>query len=97
MGGGVDVSATSTRLTGLTHRHAEWRDLRVLVAGNGVSGFAAADALLERGALVTVVDGQAPLPGSVPEERARILDILGATAKVFGIIDPAWVILNYAA
>lgn len=41
---------------GLTHRDADWSGLRVLVAGLGVSGFAAADALLERGAHVLGVD-----------------------------------------
>ncbi len=50
----------------------------MLVAGLGVSGFAAADALLDRGATVLVVDGQEPAEGSAMSERARILDILGA-------------------
>ena len=45
---------------GLTHRDADWSGLRVVVAGLGISGFAAADALLERGAHVTIVDGAAP-------------------------------------
>ncbi|MDF3045463.1 MAG: UDP-N-acetylmuramoyl-L-alanine--D-glutamate ligase [Ornithinibacter sp.] len=66
------------RLGGLTHRDAHWAGLRVLVAGLGVSGFAAADALLERGAEVTVVDGKEPADGTILTERARILDILGA-------------------
>ena len=69
---------TSGRLAGLTHRDADWAGLRVLVAGLGVSGFAAADALLERGAMVTVVDGARPVGGDALAERARILDILGA-------------------
>ncbi len=66
------------RLAGLTHRDADWAGLRVVVAGLGVSGFAAADALLERGAEVTVVDAAEPTEGSTVGERARILDILGA-------------------
>jgi UDP-N-acetylmuramoylalanine--D-glutamate ligase len=65
-------------LATLTHRDADWAGLRVLVAGLGVSGFAAADALLERGAQVTVVDGVRPAEGSAMAERERILDILGA-------------------
>ncbi|MFL6150873.1 MAG: UDP-N-acetylmuramoyl-L-alanine--D-glutamate ligase [Ornithinibacter sp.] len=69
---------TIDRVAGLTHRDADWAGLRVLVTGLGVSGFAAADALLERGAEVTVVDATDPAPGSVMSERARILDILGA-------------------
>ena len=40
------MSARSTdRLAALTHRDADWSGLRVVVAGLGVSGFAAADAL----------------------------------------------------
>ncbi len=74
---------TTDRLAALTHRDADWAGLRVCVAGLGVSGFAAADALLERGADVTVVDGVAPADGSAMSERARILDILGAHL-VFG-------------
>jgi UDP-N-acetylmuramoylalanine--D-glutamate ligase len=85
---------TTDRLAALTHRDADWAGLRVLVAGLGVSGFAAADALLERGAVVTVVDGLAPADGSVMSERARILDILGAHLvfgpdAVAGLPDPA--------
>jgi UDP-N-acetylmuramoylalanine--D-glutamate ligase len=85
---------TTDRLAALTHREADWAGLRVCVAGLGVSGFAAADALLERGAVVTVVDGLAPADGSVMSERARILDILGAHLvfgpdAVAGLPDPA--------
>ncbi|WP_226344727.1 UDP-N-acetylmuramoyl-L-alanine--D-glutamate ligase [Agilicoccus flavus] len=60
---------------GLDHGGADWAGLRVLVTGLGVSGFAAADALLERGCEVRAVDA-----GSAPAmtERARILEILGA-------------------
>ena len=74
---------TADRLADLADRDADWAGLRVLVAGLGVSGFAAADALLERGAVVTVVDGVEPADGSLMAERARILDILGAHL-VFG-------------
>ncbi|MFW5470270.1 UDP-N-acetylmuramoyl-L-alanine--D-glutamate ligase [Knoellia sp. CPCC 206435] len=72
---------SSDRLDGLTHREADWAGLRVLVAGLGVSGFAAADALLERGAHVVVVDGSSA--ESTPEmaERARILEILDAELR----------------
>lgn len=66
-------------LSSLTHRDAPgWGDLSVLVTGLGVSGFAAADALLERGARVTVIDGQVPAEGSALAERAEILEVLGA-------------------
>ena len=64
---------------GLTHRDADWSGLRVLVLGLGVSGFAAADALLERGAVVTATSADAT---EAIVERARILDILGATVHL---------------
>ncbi len=66
------------RLSSLTHRDADWSGLRAVVTGLGVSGFAAADALLEHGAEVRVVDGQRPEPGTPMAERARILEVLGA-------------------
>ena len=65
----------------LTHRDAPWGDLRVLVAGIGVSGFAAADALAQRGARVLVVDAATPAPGTTPYERARILEILDVEVR----------------
>ena len=67
---------------GLTHRDADWRGLRVLVAGLGISGFAAADALWERGAIVTVVDGASPGTHRAVDERAQILDVLGVTVRL---------------
>ena len=67
----MSAGSPTDRLAGLTHRDADWADLAVLVTGLGVSGFAAADALLERGARVTVVDGAEPAPGSPMAERAR--------------------------
>ncbi|WP_370892363.1 UDP-N-acetylmuramoyl-L-alanine--D-glutamate ligase [Janibacter sp. GXQ6167] len=68
-----------TNLDALTHRDAPgWAGLNVLVTGLGVSGFAAADALLERGANVTVVDGKEPAAGSPLADRAEILGVLGA-------------------
>ena len=71
------------RLDGLTSAAADWSGLRVVVAGLGVSGFAAADALHERGARVVAVDGAEPRqPTSPLTERARILDILGVDVRV---------------
>lgn len=69
-------------LDALTHGAADWAGLSVLVTGLGVSGFAAADALLERGAHVTGVDGG--LAGGIDaapatlRDRVRILQTLGA-------------------
>ena len=63
----------------LTHRDADWSSLRILVTGLGISGFAAADALSERGAMVTVVSADAtPAIG----ERARILEILDVDVRL---------------
>ncbi|MBM6404119.1 UDP-N-acetylmuramoyl-L-alanine--D-glutamate ligase [Phycicoccus sp. CSK15P-2] len=75
------MTTGSARTAGLTSRDADWAGLRAVVAGLGVSGFAAADALLDRGAAVTVVDATEPAEGSPMEERARILDILGARLR----------------
>lgn len=54
----------------------------VLVVGGDRSGFAAADALAERGASVLLVD--ASDPGSSPEltERLQILDVLGVEVRL---------------
>lgn len=75
------TSGTTDRLVRLTHREADWAGLRVLVAGLGVSGFAAADALLERGAHVLVVDGSSADSSPAMAERARILEILDAELR----------------
>lgn len=61
-------------------RESPWDSLRVVVAGLGVSGFAAADALVHLGARVTVVedrDDDEALGG-----RATILGILDADVRL---------------
>jgi UDP-N-acetylmuramoylalanine--D-glutamate ligase len=63
----------------LTHRDADWSGLHILVAGLGVSGFAAADALSDRGAIVTAVSADAT---PVIQERARILEILDVDVRL---------------
>ena len=73
---------TAGRLDGAHQRDADWAGLRVVVAGLGVSGFAAADALLERGARVIVVDGGDAGRRPAMAERARILDILGVDVRL---------------
>ena len=70
------------RLDGLTSAGADWSGLRVLVAGVGLSGFAAADALHERGARVIAVDGGDPERSTALRERANILDILGVDVRL---------------
>lgn len=60
-------------------READWRGVAVTVAGIGVAGFAAADALMRLGAQVTVVDAAA---GERQRERAAILETLGAIVRL---------------
>jgi UDP-N-acetylmuramoylalanine--D-glutamate ligase len=57
----------------------QWAGLRVVVAGLGVSGFAAADALLERGAKVVVLDSR---QDQSQRERGIVLDTLGADIRL---------------
>lgn len=59
----------------LTHAGADWSVLQVTIVGLGTSGFAAADALLERGAAVSVVSEGT---SSAIAERAQVLEVLGA-------------------
>ncbi|MFF2273877.1 UDP-N-acetylmuramoyl-L-alanine--D-glutamate ligase [Agromyces sp. NPDC058136] len=63
----------SNRLDTLTSWNADWRGLKVAVLGVGVTGFAVADTLTELGAEVLVVAPQ------VDDDRARILEVIGAT------------------
>ena len=60
-------------------RTSPWPHLHAVVAGIGVSGFAAADALLGLGARVTVVDER---DGADETDRARVLEVLGATVRL---------------
>jgi len=60
-------------------RDSPWPELQVCVAGIGVSGFAAADALLHLGAQVSVVDGGT---GERQRERAQVLEVLGADVRL---------------
>ena len=60
-------------------RSAPWSELHVVVAGLGVSGFAAADALQHMGARVTVLADQAD---DDSQEKATLLEILGVTVRL---------------
>ncbi|MDP2014073.1 MAG: Mur ligase family protein, partial [Actinomycetota bacterium] len=57
-------------------RDSDWSDVRVTVAGIGIAGFAAADALAQIGARVTLVDSA---DGQPQRERADVLDVIGVT------------------
>jgi UDP-N-acetylmuramoylalanine--D-glutamate ligase len=61
------------------NRDSPWSRLTVTVAGIGVSGFAAADALLQLGARVYVLDSAA---GDRQRERAQVLAALGADVRL---------------
>ena len=69
----------SRDLSALTSSASEWSGLRATVAGIGIAGFAAADALLDLGAQVTVIDSG---DGDKQRERATILEILGADVRL---------------
>lgn len=63
-------------LDGLTSRDANWSSLRVGVLGIGVAGFAAADALMQLGSHVSLIDSSS---SDEVTERANILGSLGAS------------------
>lgn len=64
-----------SRTDALTSADADWSGLRVVVTGLGVSGLAAAAALAERGARVSVLDER---DGPEQRDRADLLRVLGA-------------------
>ncbi len=68
----MGAGTTVTDLTTLTSWHADWTGLRVAVLGLGMTGFAAADTLVELGASVLVVAAKAP------EETADLVGVIGA-------------------
>jgi UDP-N-acetylmuramoylalanine--D-glutamate ligase len=69
-----------TVVDALTHRDADWAGLRVTVAGLGVSGVAAARALVTRGARVRVIDQGSS--SRVQAERAEMLRMWGVDVRI---------------
>jgi UDP-N-acetylmuramoylalanine--D-glutamate ligase len=63
----------------LADRNAPWDRAVVVVAGIGVSGFAAADGLMEFGAQVVVLDDAET---DANREKATLLETLGATVRL---------------
>ncbi|MGB7980774.1 MAG: Mur ligase family protein, partial [Candidatus Nanopelagicales bacterium] len=61
------------------HRGADWAGLHIGVAGIGIAGFAAADALLSLGARVSAFDAG---EGLRQVERGQVLEVLGATVRL---------------
>lgn len=72
---------SNARLDQLTSWDSDWAGLKVVVAGLGVSGFSAADTLIELGARVVVVDGNA---SDVNQEKEQTLRIIGAADVLLG-------------
>ena len=60
-------------------RDSDWRDVRACVVGLGVAGYSCADALMQLGAQLTVVDQS---DDQAQSERAEILGHLGARVVV---------------
>jgi UDP-N-acetylmuramoylalanine--D-glutamate ligase len=67
---GFTAKSEMKDLTQLNSWHSDWRDLRVVVLGLGVTGFSVADTLAELGAKVLVLAEKAE------EELIDILDVL---------------------
>ncbi|MHB1211045.1 MAG: UDP-N-acetylmuramoyl-L-alanine--D-glutamate ligase [Candidatus Nanopelagicales bacterium] len=60
-------------------RGSDWSAQHVTVAGIGIAGYAAADALMRLGAQVTIVDAS---DGERQRERAGVLEALGARVRL---------------
>jgi UDP-N-acetylmuramoylalanine--D-glutamate ligase len=71
----------SPRLQNLVSWDSDWAGLRVVVTGIGVSGFAAADTLIELGARVVVVDAATT---DTAKAQADTLKIVGAVDVLLG-------------
>jgi len=63
-------------------RHDSWEGVRAVVAGFGVSGFAAADNLNHLGASVVALDESDGGPAGDRREKAELLEVLGATVRL---------------
>ena len=68
---GVDVQGL--------HRDSDWSSVHAVVAGIGIAGYAAADALMQLGAKVTIIDSA---DGDRQQQRGDILQVLGATVRL---------------
>jgi UDP-N-acetylmuramoylalanine--D-glutamate ligase len=75
------VPGSRERLDSLVSWDADWSGLRVVVTGIGVSGFAAADTLIELGAKVVVVDAATT---ERAQAQAETLKIVGAVDVLLG-------------
>ena len=78
---GCTAVTVSPRLANLVSWDSDWTGLRVVVTGIGVSGFAAADTLIELGARVVVVDAAT---SDTARAHADTLKIVGAADVLLG-------------
>ncbi|MDT0196327.1 UDP-N-acetylmuramoyl-L-alanine--D-glutamate ligase [Arthrobacter sp. AB6] len=78
---GCAAVTVSPRLQELVSWDSDWAGLRVAVTGIGVSGFAAADTLIELGARVVVVDAAT---SDTAKAHAETLKIVGAADVLLG-------------
>lgn len=76
MGAGV-----SGRSVHALDRDSDWSNIRVTVAGLGVAGYSCADALMQLGAIVTVIDDH---DTDRQAERAEVLRMLGVQVFLGG-------------
>ncbi len=60
-------------------RRSPWPQAHVVIAGVGVSGFAAADGLLQFGARVTVLDD---LLDDLTSDRGKLLEVIGGSVRL---------------
>lgn len=74
-------TGAGNRLDGLTSWEADWSGLRVVVTGIGLSGFSAADTLIELGARVVVCDST---NSEENQAKADTLRIVGAVDVLLG-------------
>ncbi len=75
------VGSITDRLAGLTSWDSDWSGLRVIVTGIGLSGFSAADTLIELGARVVVCDAT---DSEETRAKADTLRIVGAVDVLLG-------------
>ncbi|CAB4752477.1 MAG: UDP-N-acetylmuramoyl-L-alanine--D-glutamate ligase [Actinobacteria bacterium] len=68
-----------SRVIASLNRDSDWSSYHVVVAGIGIAGYACADALMQLGARVTVVDSG---DGPMQRERAEILRTLEVTVEL---------------
>ena len=78
---GDDLREAHERLADLTSWNADWAGLRVVVTGIGLSGFSAADTLIELGARVVVCDST---DSEENRSKADTLRIVGAVDVLLG-------------